>query len=630
MDKNLFFEGDSDMKNKTIYLLLVLVMALLLMSCGSGKTPGITSDTPTQTASAPVSVQSVISTMEKGRYVDGELLVKFKSGTLDSQSLKTHRSLGASVIRRFSSVPNLERIKIPSGLSVRNAVVKYMSDPNVEYAEPNYIKLPFVVPNDTFFDRQWALHNTGQFANGKTGADIKAPEAWDISRGGSGVVIAVLDTGIDLSHPDLIGNIDPRGLNFVGNTDSSPTDDVGHGTHVSGIIGAVGNNALGTAGLMWNVQILPLKFIGIQPPGFCGDTITICGSLADEVAAIDYLLSLKNQGANIKVMNASFGGSFSQTELAEFILLNNAGILVVAAAGNGGLDSMGLNNDLEPQYPASYNLPNIISVAATDQNDRLASFSNFGPNSVHVAAPGVYVLSTVPFTGVDLSFLSLCTGSFSVGYDFCAGTSMAAPHVAGLAGLLFSFYDGVHNTQFNHLQVRSTTLRYVDVLPTLSGSIQTGGRINAFSALSSLLSPTDLTATATSSTQIDLAWMDNATGEDGYRVERKGPTDADFIDITAGSPLPPNTTTFSDSGLSPATQYTYRVVAFNNIADSFSSNTASATTQETSTSSSSSGGGGGCSIGARQNAATAVADIAVLVIPVLIMAIAIRRQKIRK
>jgi hypothetical protein len=166
------------------------------------------------------------------------------------------------------------------------------------------------------------------------------------------------------------------------------------------------------------------------------------------------------------------------------------------------------------------------------------------------------------------------------------------------------------------------------VLPTLAGWIQTGGRINAFSALSSLLSPTNLTAIAASSSQIDLTWTDNAKGEDGYRVERKGPTDADFIDITEGAPLPPNTTTFSDTGLDPNTLYTYRVVAFNNIGESFSSNTASATTQETPapSSSSSGGGGGGCSIGARQNAPTAVADFAVLLLPLLIVAILRRRR----
>ncbi len=765
------------MKNKHIFLPLVLFMVLFIVSCGSDKVSTTLSSeaqkeaASSQVSSSVVTVQSVLANMEKGKYAGGELLVKFRSGIVTTQSVRTHQALGASVLRRFSSVPNLERVKLPAGLSVKDAVVKYMSDPGVEYAEPNYIRRMSIMPNDTFFGQQWAVHNTGQFANGTAGADIKAPEAWDIlppsvRTGDSPFVIAVLDTGLDFNHSDLVNNIwinpgeipnnlidddangkvdDWRGWDFTtcasfnpetltittaltgtqevppvttvatgtavltfnlrtgmlsgtvtfnnlgsiataadinqgvagtngsvivaltggagvtsgtwtvppGTTltagqlsalranglyvnihsfsnpggelrgqiifpgeancvvpkpeDNDPSDDNGHGTHVSGIIGAAGNNDMGTSGVMWRARIMALKMLNAD-----GD-----GSTADEIAAIDYAVMMKNKGVNIKAMNASFGGgSFSTAERDSIAAANTAGILFIAAAGNQQTD-----NDLVPEFPASYSNPkfgglaNVISVAATDQNDRRAAFSGYGMSSVQVAAPGVFILSTVP------------TSLFPSGYDFFSGTSMAAPHVTGLVGLLYSFYDGVHNTQFSPPQVRATILRYVDVLPTLAGWIQTGGRINAFSALSSLLSPTNLTATAVSSSQIDLAWTDNARGEDGYRVERKGPSDPDFVNITQGAPLPPGTTTFSNTGLSASTQYTYRVVAFNNIASSFSSNTASARTQDPAPpDTGSSGGGGGCSVGARQNTPTAVADLAVLLMPLLFIAILRRRR----
>jgi subtilisin family serine protease len=299
------------------------------------------------------------------------------------------------------------------------------------------------------------------------------------------------------------------------------------------------------------------------------------------------------------------------------------GVLFVASAGNGDLVTrIGNNNDLTPHYPSSYNLPNIISVAATDQNDRLASFSNFGPNSVHVGAPGVYILSTVPPSGASFSF---CYGYQYAGYDFCDGTSMAAPHVSGLAGLLYSYY-----TSFSMSQVRGTIFRYVDLLPSLAGRVKQNGRINAEQAVTALLTPTNLVATVQSSSQIRLTWTDNATGEDNYTVERKTPGGA-FVSVAT---LGPNATTFTDSGLSASTTYIYRVKALNTVpALSFSSNEASGTTPApgappppAASSDSDGGGGGGCSIGARQNTATAMADLGVLLMPLLLIAILRRRR----
>ncbi len=230
----------------------------------------------------------------------------------------------------------------------------------------------------------------------------------------------------------------------------------------------------------------------------------------------------------------------------------------MSAAGNGGNDGIGDNNDFFPEYPASYNLPNIIAVAATDQNDRRASFSNFGLNSVHVAAPGVYILSTIP------------TSIQPTGYWFWAGTSMATPHVSGLAGLLYTYY-----THFTPSQIRSTILRYVDVLPSLSGWIQTGGRINAYRAISSLLVPTGLSSSAVSTSQINLTWTDNATGEDGYKIERMQ-AGSSYTQIATTNA---NISTYLDSGLRDGTSYTYRVRAYNTIpADSLYSNESTAVT----------------------------------------------------
>ncbi len=608
---------------KLIYMFLVLFVA----SCGSDKTASISTDVAKEVSSTKITVQSVLSTMEKGKFKEGELLVKFKSGVLAASSARAHQSLGATSLRTYSLVPNLEHVKLPKGLSVRDAILNYMSDPDVEYAEPNYIKRSATtIPSDLYFGQQWALRNTGSFAGGTSGADMRIADAWDISRTTS-AVIAVVDTGIDYNHIDLVGNIftnpsenpnnsidddgngkidDWRGWNFVSNN-NDPMDDNGHGTHVSGIIGAAGDNGIGVSGVLWQVKIMPLKILDSNGEG----------TVADAISAIQYAVS-----KGVKIINASYGGSdYSSPEYAAIHAANSSGALLIAAAGNGGNDGLGDNNDQTPEYPASYSLPNIISVAATDQNDRKATFSNFGPTSVHVAAPGVYILSTIP---QGTSF-GMCTGSPYPAYDFCEGTSMAAPQVAGITGLLYSYY-----TNFTHAQIRATVLRYVDVLPTLQGWILTGGRVNAYRAVSSLLSPSALTATAMSPTTISLTWADNATGEDGYRIERStsgGP----FVQI---GPIGPNgsaTASFTDSGLQPTTTYAYRVRAFNNIGESpLMSNEASTTTPavepvvEVKPPSS---GGGGCSIGARQNAASAAGNVAVMLIPLVIVVFMRRRKK---
>lgn len=605
---------------RIIFWLLCLMIVAGFEACGGDKSASISSGSPGEGGSIKISAQAILAQAAKGNYKEGELLVKFKSGTITTASEKVHKATGSSVLQKYDIVPNLELVKLPKGVAVQDALRTYLADPNVEYAEPNYTLCASAVPNDPYLRNQWSLQNNGTYAGGTPGADIKAPLAWDIATGSDSVVIAVLDTGVDYTHDDLARNIwrnfgetdcsnnydddgngyrdDCYGWNFVdGNND--PMDYIGHGTHVAGIIGAVGNNLNGISGVMWNVKLMPLKILGSQDEG--EDSCT-SGYVSDEIAALQYIADAINRGINVKVINASYRQyAFCNAELDAVYMVNGLGVMFVAAAGNETM-----NNDVTPAYPASYPVSNIISVAVTDQDDKRVPFSNYGVNTVHVAAPGVYTFSTVPY-GLD-----------QMGYgilEFMEGTSMAAPHVAGLAGLLFSYYDGVQNTYFNYLQVRDTILRYVDRLPTLDGWIRTGGRINAYRALSSLLAPTNLKAKATSSS-VSLTWTDNATGEDGYVVERS----------TSGGPygeiayLPTGASSFRDSNVVGQTTYSYRVKAYNNIAASFYSNEESVTVPRKS------GGGGGCSIGGQQNTGAALANVAVLLVPFIFVTLMRRRR----
>ena len=345
------------------HIVLVLLM-LGLAACGGDARPG-------RTFSA---------------YKDGEVIVKFRPGV--HETLKTHNLVGAKLIKK-SRLEGVERVRLPEGLSVEEAVRAYESDPDVEYAEPNYIVRKAALPNDPNdprFGEQWGLHNTGQAVNGITGtsgADIKAPEAWDITKGSSAVIVAVIDTGVDLRHPELSGNLIP-GYDFV-DDDSEPDDLDGHGTHVAGIIGASGNNSSGIAGVNWSVKIMPLRVLDENG----------VGNVADVIEAIAY--AAEN---NVRVVNMSF--TFTppplKGELLKVSIALYPEILFVAAAGNSGSSGA--------EYPAgwSVDLPNIISVAATDQNDSLAYFSNYG-STVSVAAPGTNILSTIPSftTGVTYS-----------------------------------------------------------------------------------------------------------------------------------------------------------------------------------------------------------------------------------
>ena len=367
-----------------------------------------------------------------------EILVKFRDSALTEAVHNAHLKTGAQVVKRFAHLHGLQIVRASENQTIEELLQLYRQDPAVKFAEPNYQLQILVEPNDPDYPRLWSLNNTGQ-TGGTNDADINAPQAWDLSTGSSDVVIASIDTGVDYTHPDLAANMwvnpgeipgnnidddgngyidDIHGINAIDGS-GDPFDDQGHGTHTTGTMGAIGNNGIGIAGVNWRSKIIACKFLNEFGFGFLSEAIT----------CLDYLLDLKtrNQHAvNLVLTNNSWGGGgFSQALYDAIEAHQTADILFVAAAGNAAS-----NSDVRESYPAAYDLPGIIAVAATDHRDNLAPFSNFGRFTIDVAAPGVDILSTVPRGNCDL-----CDDS---GYTFASGTSMAAPHVAGLAALLKS------------------------------------------------------------------------------------------------------------------------------------------------------------------------------------------------
>ena len=362
----------------------------------------------------------------------------------------------------------------------------------VVVAEPNFIRkatqtAPVLNPNDPYFvdGALWGMHNIGQ--NGGTpGADIHAPEGWAIrSTALADVVVAVIDTGVRYTHEDLAANmwINPilnpvppdgkYGINAI--TDSGdPMDNNGHGTHCAGTIGAVGNNGLGVTGVAWSVQIMALKFLDA----------TGVGSDADAIKCIDYATTKKTLGVNVEVMSNSWGGPGFNVALRDAIVrAQTAGIIFVAAAGNGDSHGVGQNNDLIPEYPANYGheappvapaLNNVVSVAATDRNDTLATFSNYGATTVDLAAPGVTILST--YIGKTPA-----TTNLNNIYSSLNGTSMATPHVSGTLALLMSQYPAEPSRGLTITINR--LLQGTDKLASLAGKCTSGGRLNLYNSL---------------------------------------------------------------------------------------------------------------------------------------------------
>jgi subtilisin family serine protease len=391
-------------------------------------------------------------------YVSDELLVGLKEGIHQDAIQALNARVGAETIYQFKII-NAYQLRLPLRLGVPAAIAFYSRQPEVEYAEPNYLVYADAIPNDPEFKKLWGMDNTGQ-TGGTPDADIDAPEAWDITTGSEKIIVASIDTGVDYNHEDLRDNMwvnaaeasgtpgvdddgngfvdDIHGYDFV-NNDGDPMDDNGHGSHTSGTLGAVGNNGIGVAGVNWDVRIMALKFLSASGSG----------STADAIKCVQYATMM---GARLS--NNSWGGGGKSTPLAIAIW---KGPLFVASAGNDGK-----NTDISPSYPSSYQLKNIISVAATDHNDKKASFSNYGVKSVDLGAPGVNILSTTPGNT----------------YSSFNGTSMASPHVAGVAALILSVNPGLSD-----LDVKNCILNSVDPVPDLNGKVLTGGRLNAEKAV---------------------------------------------------------------------------------------------------------------------------------------------------
>jgi subtilisin family serine protease/PKD repeat protein len=417
-----------------------------------------------------------ITTVAQASYKNDSIIVVFKEGT----SALERRATRDLVLAKISDLNddeiddayrNLIQGRMANfqlgQITSKAALEKLKNHPAVAYAEPNYLVNAEVTPNDSRFDELWALNNTGQ-TGGLTDADIDASEAWDISTGSSDVVVGVIDTGVDYNHPDLAANAwvnpgeiaddgidndnngyidDVHGINAITNS-GDPMDDAGHGSHVSGTIGATGNNNEGVVGVNHHVAIAGCKFLDAAGSG----------TTADALKCMDYMVALKNNGINVRVLNNSWGGGGSSQAMIDAINASQtADILFVAAAGNSAVD-----NDSNPHYPSSYNHDSVLSIASTTDSDDMSGFSQWGLTSVDLGAPGSAILSTIP----------------GGGYDSFSGTSMATPHVAGVAALVLSV-----NADLTFLELKNVLMNSGDYNSALSGKTVSGKRLNAHTAL---------------------------------------------------------------------------------------------------------------------------------------------------
>jgi subtilisin family serine protease len=356
-------------------------------------------------ASVPATAGAAESQATPGGLVRGQVIVRFAPGSARTAERAAHANLGARLDRRLP-VAGMGLLGVPPRLSPRRAARRAARLPGVIYAEPDQMVQYRALPNDPLFGRQWALRNTGQrllATKGKPGADIDATPAWDLDTGTPSVIVADVDTGADLAHPDLAANIwvnpgeipgnhiddDGNGLTDDVNgwdwadSDSVPDDsrsfDQGHGTEVASVIGAVGNNGIGMTGVDWRISLMPLR----------------AATLSDTISAFVYA---RQQGA--RVINFSAGFPFYSQALKDTID-NISSVLVVNAADNGGFDGHGDNSDQVGDFPCKFPSPNLICVAASNQRNKLTSFSNFGPKSVDLAAPGSNVLGAYPAKAIS-------------------------------------------------------------------------------------------------------------------------------------------------------------------------------------------------------------------------------------
>lgn len=393
--------------------------------------------------------------------VPGEFVVRFKS--YQSMQLNTLKA------KRIGNTP-FAIVKRPTVETMAYAIQSLTKNSGVAYAEPNYIYRKFAMPNDPSLHLNWGIKNFGQIdsdgVKGVVGMDADLERVWE-QVSDTSIIVAVIDTGIDYTHPDLRNNIyinekelygtpgvdddgngyvdDIYGMNFSNASSPTPNglDDQSHGTHCAGVIGAEGNNGIGIAGVNWNVKMLPVKFLSADGSG----------SLAGAIAAIDYAV---NRGA--KVLSNSWGGNIESQALYEAVLrTHEKGTLFVAASGNDGK-----NNDQTRTFPATYDIPNVVSVGAINNRGALAGFSNYGKRSVHLAAPGENIYSTV----------------LNNRYASYSGTSMAAPFVSGVAALTWGVAP-----QLTNLELKERLIKTVRKSSNLKNRFVSGGMVSAYNAV---------------------------------------------------------------------------------------------------------------------------------------------------
>jgi RHS repeat-associated protein len=427
----------------------ILSILLVMLTC-----------VPFAGATRPTSRRKTLQQQVIPAYRDHELLVRFRAGLGQQEKDRVIAAVGARNKRKLQGDSGIEQLELPASRDVDSAALQMLADPRVELAEPNFlISKAELLPNDTHFNEQWALRNTGQ-DGGHFGSDVNTGSAWSTTTGSKATVIAVIDSGIDFTHPDLATNqwTNPRpsandlhGWDYVTN-DAEIQDGQGHGTAVAGIIAAEGDNTFGIAGVMWHASLMSLRVLDN----------TGTGDIASAIEAIDYATT---HGA--QVINLSWGTTAESFALKDALTRAlRRDVAVVCSAGNDGK-----NLEASPYYPASFGLPNLISVAATDNFDQLASWSNWGAQNIAVAAPGINLLTT----------------KMGGGYGNVSGTSAAVPLVTGIAGLIKTFRP---TTNVRLLaQYISQGARPV---AGLSGKVTSGGVANAAGALANAQTPTQI------------------------------------------------------------------------------------------------------------------------------------------
>ncbi|MFK8137364.1 MAG: S8 family serine peptidase [Bdellovibrionales bacterium] len=431
--------------------------------------------------------------------IPGEYIVKLKDQAFANKSSVLSQLIEADVVQKISDQSKAVLIRESVVKKAENVIAALQANPNVEFVEPNFVYRTNAIPNDPDMEKLWGMNNYGQVdpkgRQGLADVDVDADRAWDIQTGSRDVIVAVIDTGVDPTIEDLTNNMwvnegeipgdgidndengfidDVHGYDFV-NNDGDPTDDHGHGSHCAGTIGGEGDNGVGVAGVAWKVRIMGLKFLSARGSG----------STAGAISSIDYATQM---GAHI-MSNSWGGGGFSQALLESIQRANDANSLFIAAAGNSKS-----NNDSSPHYPSNYEVENVMAVAAINNSGELASFSSFGKNTVHISAPGRNIYSTIPG-----------------GYDAWSGTSMATPHVSGVAALLKS-----NEPEMTAVEMKERMMATARNFASLRSKTISGGLVNAYYALTNEQPPADpndpsLWDSVATDVQTDHPYADNAS-----------------------------------------------------------------------------------------------------------------------